>query len=90
MTLPEKNIKLGGIQIAAWKNSSEKGEWNSYSIDKSYKDEKGEWKTTKTYSDHDLPNIIACLQKIMSDRLVITNPSQEVSDEPEKNNQKKG
>lgn len=53
---PEKTIKVGGVQIAIWSNETNKGTFQSITIDKSYKD--GEtWKRTKSFKATDLVKI---------------------------------
>ena len=65
MAKPEHSVRVGGIQIAVWTNETTKGVMRSVTIDKSYKDLKGEWQRTKSYKDSDLPKIVLGLQEVM-------------------------
>jgi len=51
---PEKTIKVGGIQFSIWANDAGKGTFYSLTIDKSYKDEKGNWQKSKNFKASDL------------------------------------
>jgi len=61
---PEKTIKVGGIQLSLWANSTSKGTFYSITIDKSYKD--GEtWKRTKSFKPADLVKVQLGITKIL-------------------------
>lgn len=62
---PLHSVRAGGIQIAVWQNDTAKGPMNSITIDKSYKDAKGEWQRTKNFKDSDLPKIVLGLNEVM-------------------------
>jgi len=61
---PEHTIKVGGVQIALWVNSSKKGTFSSVTIDRSYKDG-DEWKRTKTFRLTDLVKIQIGISKLL-------------------------
>lgn len=61
---PEKTIRCGGIQIAIWSNETPKGNFQSITIDKSYKDETG-WKKTKSFKPTDLVKLQLGINKIL-------------------------
>ncbi len=50
---PEFKIMAGTICLNAWNN----GNYHSFKIDKSYKDENGEWKHTDNFNERDLLSI---------------------------------
>ncbi|HPM86057.1 MAG: hypothetical protein PHY04_01060 [Candidatus ainarchaeum sp.] len=60
---PVKNVKLGGIEVAVWENSSKEGKkFFTTTIDRNYK--VGEdWKKTNSLRDNDLPKAILALQE---------------------------
>ena len=64
-TKPEKTVKCGGIQLSVWSNETKKGIFKSITIDKSYKDEAGEWKRTKSFKPNDIPKIQLGLDEVM-------------------------
>lgn len=63
-TIPEKTIKIGGIQLAIWSNETSKGTFQSITIDKSYKD--GDtWKRTKSFKPNDLVKLQLGINKVL-------------------------
>ena len=64
-TTPEKTIRVGGIQFSIWSNETPKGIFQSITIDKSYKDEKGEWKRTKSFKPSDLVKVQLGLTEVL-------------------------
>lgn len=63
-SLPEKTIRIGGIQIAIWSNDTGKGVFHSITIDKSYKD--GDtWKRTKSLKPTDLIKVQLGINKVL-------------------------
>ena len=64
-TTPEKTIRIGGIQFSIWSNETSKGNFQSITIDKSYKDEKGEWKRTKSFKSSDLVKVQLGLTEVL-------------------------
>lgn len=58
-----ENIRIGGIQIAIWENTSKKGNtFYSTTIERNYKDG-DEWKKTNSLNTNDIPKAILGLQK---------------------------
>lgn len=62
---PEYSVRIGGIQLSVWTNETSKGVMRSITMDKSYKDAKGEWQRTKNFKDSDLPKIAIGINKVM-------------------------
>jgi hypothetical protein len=65
--VPEKRFVAGAISATIWKNSTEKtGKEISYetiSISRNFKTEKGEWKSTNSLRINDLPKATVVLNK---------------------------
>lgn len=62
---PEHKLKLGSLQLSAWKNTSEKGDFHTYTLQRSYKDTKtGEWKNTTQLRTNDLPKLSILANKM--------------------------
>ncbi|MDD3083715.1 MAG: hypothetical protein PHP82_01705 [Candidatus ainarchaeum sp.] len=60
---PVKKIKVGGIEVAVWKNSSKEGnEFFTTTMERNYKIE-DDWKKTNSLRNNDLPKAILALQK---------------------------
>ena len=60
---PEKNIRVGGIQVAIWRNESKEGrKVYSVSIEKRYKKD-DEWKSTTKMKSNDIPKMVLALQE---------------------------
>ncbi len=74
MVKPEKKIQVDNIAVTIWSNIKEiKGEIKeikNISLDKRYKDKKGEWKTTNSFNVYDLPKAIMALSKAFSELTV--------------------
>lgn len=48
---PVASFKQGGVEVAVWRNQTEKGEMYNTTIRNSYKDDSsGEWKETTSFS----------------------------------------
>jgi len=61
---PEHSIKVGGIQLSIWSNETPKGNFQSITIDKSYKSG-DEWKRTKSFKPADLIKIQLGINKVL-------------------------
>jgi len=66
--LPEKKFRAGGISATVWQNSGkrpngEESKFNTISIERSYKDKDGSWKTTNSFRMSDLPKLSVVAQK---------------------------
>ena len=64
---PVKFIRVGAIQLSVWENelADGKGVIRSISLSKSYKDGKGDWKTTSNFKSNDLPLVNLAINKAM-------------------------
>ncbi len=66
--VPEKRFSTGAIRATIWKNSgvSKKGdsvEFNTITLQRSYKDKEGNWQSTANLRINDLPKASLVLQK---------------------------
>ena len=64
MAKPEHTVRCGGIQLAIWSNETPKGNFQSITIDKSYKDGT-EWKRTKSFKPADLVKLQLGISKVL-------------------------
>ncbi len=63
MMKPVKSVKLGGIEVAVWENSSKEGnKFFTTTIERNYKDGEA-WKKTNSLRNDDLPKAILALQE---------------------------
>lgn len=56
--IPEKTIKHGRVQAAVWANEGSKGLFRTVTFVRSYKDERGEYHSSNSFSLWDLLNIV--------------------------------
>ncbi len=64
MSNPVKKFSAGAVQVAIWENDGKEGaKFNTVSIQRSYKDKDGEWKSSNSLNTSDLPKAILTLQK---------------------------
>ena len=67
--LPEKKFSTGAITATVWKNkgvsrnTGENTEYNTVSLQRSYKDKDGKWQTTTSLRINDLPRASLVLHK---------------------------
>lgn len=66
--LPERKIRAGAISATVWLNKGQKptgeeSEYRTISLERSYKDQGGEWKSSNSLRISDVPKAIAALQK---------------------------
>lgn len=52
---PIATYQVGGAKITVWENIGEDGvTWKNFQVDKIYKTTEGEWRTSNSFSQHDL------------------------------------
>lgn len=65
--LPEKRISAGAIQATVWKNEKKvngaDAEFQTISLQRSYKDKDGKWQHTTSLRVNDLPKAALVMQK---------------------------
>ena len=82
MSNPIKKFAAGAINIAIWENSGKEGNtFNTITIQRNYKDKKGEWKASNSLQVTDIPKAIAALQRTY-DFLVVKDQTKESEKEP--------
>jgi len=50
-----RHIRVGGIEATVWKNTNGGKEYLSVTLKRNYKDASGEWKSTHSFRQNDLP-----------------------------------
>ena len=63
MASPVKSMKVSGVEVAVWARDGQYGTEYSVSLQKSYKDKEGNWKTTNFLKKNDIPIARTLLQK---------------------------
>ncbi len=67
MNKPEKKFRAGAVSATIWKNEGQKGpksfSFHTISLERSYKDQQGNWKTTSSLRLGDLPRAKLVLNK---------------------------
>jgi hypothetical protein len=58
-----RHIRVGGVEATVWKNRVGDRDTFSVTLQRNYKDRNGEWKTTHSFRQHDLPKALLALQK---------------------------
>jgi hypothetical protein len=68
MSAPVDKIYSNGISITKWANQSQDGtrSWNTYQIQKSYKDSNEQWQNTASFNAGDLAVIAALCQEMFA------------------------
>lgn len=65
--LPEKKFSTGAITATVWRNErkvdGKDTEFQSVSLQRSYKDKEGNWKTTSAMRPNDIPKAVLVLEK---------------------------
>lgn len=64
-----RNIKFGNVQVTIWLNEINGTPLESVTIQRSYKDANDQWQTSNSFNVNDLPKLIACLQRVYSERI---------------------
>ena len=62
MSQPVHKIRIANISVTIWKHLSEKGDWYSASLSRSYKQD-GEWKEADSFSFDDLLTVAKLLDQ---------------------------
>jgi len=77
---PETSFRAGGCKATIWKNKKEingkEVENYSVSFERSYKDKDGEWKTTNSLMQNDLPKAQVVLGKAFEYIVLKEQPSE--------------
>lgn len=65
---PIKKLSAGGVQAAVWQNTRKRNDGEEYkeysvSLDRSYKDKNGEWQSTSSLRESDIPKAALLLNQ---------------------------
>ena len=65
---PVQKYKAGGVEAAVWTNEvvgrdGSAGTMHSVSLERRYKDERGNWKSTSSFRESDVPKALLVLRK---------------------------
>ena len=64
---PAYEVRAGAVKATVWANEAEKDgkKWTNYSvsIQRGYKDKKGEWQNTSSFNTSDVPKATSCMQR---------------------------
>ena len=59
--MPEKKFRAGGVTAAVWCNTTKANgverEFRTVAVERRYKDSNGQWKSSNTFSAHDLAKL---------------------------------
>lgn len=77
---PVKRFSAGTVKAAVWSNNGtghdgQPREYKSVSLERSYKDDSGEWQTTKSLRANDIPRARLVLQKAFD--FMVSAPDEE-------------
>jgi hypothetical protein len=51
---PVEHVRIGGISAAIWRNEGANGVWFNVTLQRHYRTEEGEWKSTTSFGRDDL------------------------------------
>ena len=65
---PEKSFRIGAVRASVWKNTRENKDGKTFetrtvSLDRSYKDQAGNYKSTNSFNPNEIPKAILLLQR---------------------------
>lgn len=66
---PEKKYNIGTTTLSVFKHEKGSNEWNSYVLQRAYKDDDGNWKYSNSLNKRDLGNAIVLLQKALDEEI---------------------
>jgi hypothetical protein len=58
-----RHIRVGGIEATVWRNVKDERVQYSVTLQRNYKDKNGDWKTSYSLRQNDLPKALLALQK---------------------------
>ena len=65
-----EHCRVGAIEVAIWTNNSGKGDYQTVTMQRSYKDKDDKWQKTQTLRINDIPKAVLALQKAYEKILV--------------------
>ena len=65
---PEKKIRVGAVSVSVWKRTHTTRDGQTFdkrhvSLDRTYRDSQGNWKSASSYEANDIPKAILALSK---------------------------
>ncbi|MFH0714197.1 MAG: hypothetical protein V1847_00370 [Candidatus Diapherotrites archaeon] len=63
MVKPVKKFKVGRVNVSVWENGNGEKKFKSVKCEKRFQDKKGEWQSSSSFSQTEIPNAILGLQK---------------------------
>jgi hypothetical protein len=91
MSKPIKTLRIGNVSMAVWQNEGNNGKKNySFTFQKSYKTEGGEWKNTEFFFQEDLMRVGHLINTLMSNSINAvkkSEPQPEKKQEPKREQQ---
>ena len=81
---PEKSFRIGAVRASVWKNIRQGKEGKTYemrtvTLDRSYKDKDGNYKSTNRFAANEIPKAILLLQR--SYEYLVLAPAEEAEGE---------
>lgn len=74
MSKPVRKYRLGQVSIAVFENEGKERTFESIKIQKSYKDDSGEWKNTDNLTlPHDAYALRTLIDRMLSDKIATEN-----------------
>ncbi len=58
-----EHVRVGSIEVAIWVNNNGKGDYQTVTMQRSYKDKDDKWAKTNTLRVNDIPTAILALEK---------------------------
>lgn len=78
---PVYKVRVGGVQGTLWENAGKEGNFFTASLNRSYKDDKGQWQQTQSFRVNDLHAIEVCVRKLYEKARLKTSDDQTTEDE---------
>ena len=65
--MPVKKFRANGVVLSVWENEGSKGPFHTFTMQRVYKDSEGNWKTSTTLRNSDLPVLADLCVKAFSE-----------------------
>lgn len=67
---PKKSYKVGALTLAVWENEAKEGVMNSFTFQRAYQTEEGDWKHTQNLRLSDLPKLRVLVEEAYKDQIL--------------------
>lgn len=54
---PLHSIRSGAVRAAIWSNQGDSGTWSTVTLERSYRDQSGQWQSSSSFRRGDLANL---------------------------------